>query len=289
MIKACHPRAAAVLVSLLATGCASHQFGPRTVVPAQRGYNEALSQALDEQLLLNLVRLRYRENPLFLEISSIVAQFNRNATAGASLKLVSGGANEGGLSVGVGASESPVLTLIPLKGRDFVQRMLAPIQPESLVALGQSGWNIERVLICCIQEIARIRNAEASSPTPEVAPEFERFRELARLLREIQIAGGVDFAVEDQRALYFDFNRLAPGALTAERAAIVRLLGLPEHVNRFQLTAPRPEMRPNEVGFVGRSFYGILHLLAQAVEVPPEDEARGRVTVTRTPGGNRFD
>jgi hypothetical protein len=135
-------RAAWLLVALLSTGCATRQFGPRAVVPAQRGYNEAISSALDQQLLLNLVRLRYRENPLFLEFSSVVAQFNRNASLGASLKLVNGGADESGASAGIGASESPVLTLVPVKGRDFVQRMLAPIQTESLVALLQSGWSI---------------------------------------------------------------------------------------------------------------------------------------------------
>jgi hypothetical protein len=284
-ISAWHSRAAMVLLTLLASGCASHQFGPRTVGPAQRDYNEALGRAIDQQLLLNLVRLRYRENPLFLEFSSIVAQFNRSASIGASAKFLRGGADESGFSIGGSGSETPVLTLIPVKGRDFVQRMLAPIQPESFVALVQSGWSIERLLVCCVQEIARTRNVDPGSGRMlDLAPELDRFREIARVLRAIQVAGGIDFAVEDQRALHLDFDRLAGNALVGERAAIRRVLGVPESVTRFRLTFPRADSRAGDVGLVGRSFYGTLQLLAQGVEVPSDAES-GDVEWNRALGG----
>ena len=37
-------------------------------------YNHAIARTLDEQFLLNLVRLKYRDNPFFLEVSSVTTQ-----------------------------------------------------------------------------------------------------------------------------------------------------------------------------------------------------------------------
>jgi hypothetical protein len=42
--------------------------------------NSAFQQTNDEQLLLNLVRLRYRDTPAFLEVSSISSQTRFEAT-----------------------------------------------------------------------------------------------------------------------------------------------------------------------------------------------------------------
>jgi hypothetical protein len=50
---------------LLATSCAS--LGSRAIKGERINFNAALQQTADEQLLLNLVRLRYRDTPAFLE------------------------------------------------------------------------------------------------------------------------------------------------------------------------------------------------------------------------------
>jgi hypothetical protein len=57
---------------LLATGCAS--LGSRALKGERVNFNAALQQTADEQLLLNLVRLRYRDTPAFLEVTSISTQ-----------------------------------------------------------------------------------------------------------------------------------------------------------------------------------------------------------------------
>lgn len=58
--------------ALAATGCRA-PLGPKTIPPARLNYNEAISRSWDEQLLLNLVRLRYRDNPLFVDVTSVSA------------------------------------------------------------------------------------------------------------------------------------------------------------------------------------------------------------------------
>ncbi|MBR90891.1 MAG: hypothetical protein CMO66_06445, partial [Verrucomicrobiales bacterium] len=54
---------------LLGVGC--HSFGPSEVGRTHPLYNEVISRSLNEQFLLNLVRLRYRDNPYFLEVGNV--------------------------------------------------------------------------------------------------------------------------------------------------------------------------------------------------------------------------
>lgn len=98
----------ASLAVLSASGCATHPFGPRAVQPASLGYNEALVRSADRQLLLNIVRLRYRDNPLFLDVSSIVAQYGLDVPASAALHLASpGGIDE----AGAGSGATPLIAI----------------------------------------------------------------------------------------------------------------------------------------------------------------------------------
>lgn len=64
----------AALSFVTATGCKT--LGPRAVKWERTPYNFAIQETQDAQLLLNLVRLKYRDTPVFLELSSIASQFS---------------------------------------------------------------------------------------------------------------------------------------------------------------------------------------------------------------------
>ena len=59
------------------TGCSS--LGPGAIQGSRSDYNLALRKTDDEQMLLNLVRLRYRDRPLLLEVSALNTQFSFRA------------------------------------------------------------------------------------------------------------------------------------------------------------------------------------------------------------------
>ena len=54
-------------------GCLN--FGPVSLKSERSKYNMAIQKTNDEQLLLNLVRLKYRDNTFFLEVSNVASQF----------------------------------------------------------------------------------------------------------------------------------------------------------------------------------------------------------------------
>ena len=68
------PLLSAVLgLAILLTGCAQH--GPDLVKAGRNDYNKVLVQTDEEEQLLNLVRLRYADNPMMLDVSSVSTSF----------------------------------------------------------------------------------------------------------------------------------------------------------------------------------------------------------------------
>ena len=58
-----------VLACICCFGC--QPLGSKVINETHPAYNCAMGSVIDRQMLSNLVRLRYRENPTFLDISSI--------------------------------------------------------------------------------------------------------------------------------------------------------------------------------------------------------------------------
>jgi hypothetical protein len=283
-------RVPAVVAFLLFTGCAA-QIGPRTIPHARFDYGEALARSWNEQLLLNLVRLRYRDTPQFLDVGSVVTQFTIAAGAGTEATIDEDGDFSGG-TAGANAAyaEEPTITYSPLQGNDFVARLLAPVSPANLVLLSQSGWSIERLLLCCVQKINGLRNATgAAGPTPDYAPPYEEFQQVAKLLRQLQIAGVVEAETDlDNKTLKITLTD-APDELAEEARQLRQLLKLPADATSFPVTAGLRKNQPGEIAIAGRSLLSVLFYLSQAVEVPEQHEKEGRVTVTLQPDGTRFD
>lgn len=277
----------ALLLLLALAGCARHSVGPRTIRPAQFGYNEAISRSWDEQLLLNLVRLRYRDNPLFVDVNSITASysFNRSALLSA---LTDGDLDLGelGAELGLAMEENPVITYGYLRGEEFAQRMLSPLSAADLQALALSGWSVERLMLCCYQSVNEVENAlTATGPTPELAPDFERFHRVAALVRRLQQSRRLALEFEADGKSFLRFRDTAG----PEAAELRSLLALDPQATRFEVVPPRGERTPAQVRAQGRSLLGVMFFLAHAVEVPEVHRRAGKVTITRDSTGAEFD
>ena len=63
---------AIALMTTLITGCAT---GPASLIDTRLPYNEAIKVTTEQQLLLNIVRLRYTDTPSSLAVANVTAQF----------------------------------------------------------------------------------------------------------------------------------------------------------------------------------------------------------------------
>ena len=304
----------ALALLLLTAGCTA--VGPAKVPQARFDYNRAVARSWDEQLLLNLVRLRYRDTPHFLELSSVVAQYERSGSAAFFPLLIEGSGDELSLGVGVDVAERPTLSFTPLEGAAFVQQLLTPLKPADLLLLSQAGWSVSRLLECCVQEIRgpgapAVRNAlRAAGPTPATLrrDEYEDFKELSRALRELQLAGGLRATADvvpieetneeaeegdgkkdkkTREEILLALNPV-PGTETA-LATVRQMLGLDPEVSVYRLVHLQRALAADEIALVGRSLMGVLFFLSQAVEVPARDESAGRVTRAVDEGGRPLD
>ncbi len=72
-------------LSALLSGCQSW-FGPNALNETHPAYNQAIVNSLSEEMLLNLVRLKYRDRPYFLSINSVTASMSLDTSLGISTR-----------------------------------------------------------------------------------------------------------------------------------------------------------------------------------------------------------
>jgi hypothetical protein len=272
-------------------GCAT--LGAQTLPDVQAAYNESLARTQDTQFLLNIVRVRYRDTPAFLDVASLTTQQTMVSTVGlnVSVPLVPVAPSPGASMNGT-MSVTPTTTFAPVRGDDFVKRLVNPISLQTIATVASSGWSIARVLQLTVDRLNRITNAPtATGPTPELPPEVSRFMSLIRALRALQLQGHLNIAVVrdeangDSGLLNFDDD--ADGSDPFKTAH--ELLDLQTTATRIRLTEDLTRSDPSSVRVHMRSILGAMFYLSQGVEVPPEHEAAGLVTVTRDATGKRYD
>ena len=296
--------------TLLLGSCNS--VGPEALRGGRSLYNEAIAATNVEQLLLNLVRLRYRDIPIFLEVTSVSTSFSLRSQLGSAWGIGLG-SNEGSDSLAfsgqVQFDDKPTITYLPLQGEAFATRLLTPIKPRLLVLLANSGWAIDRILTVCVQQLGPLVNAQsASGPTPTREPRYEKFRQFAAALRRLQrnhvlslsvVAGDVA-GDEKSDADLLGITVPASAIGTPDYDEAIALLGLNE--GRINPDGSRTLVcslaagfglqegqRRDQVAIVTRSLMSALFFLSQAVEVEGTHEDRGLVTVTEAASGGRFD
>ena len=287
---------AMVLCAALAFSSCVTRLGPRTIPAARFDYNQRIARSQNDQLLLNLVRLRYRDTPVFLDVGTVIAQYTLDAKAGVLPRIhVDGVAGtEVGVDLGARYSEQPTITYEPISGAEFTQRLLTPISPHTLILLSQSGWSVERLLMCCVDSVNDIANAPvASGPTPSRIPDNSRFREAARLLRELQISGALYFlAARDQKTgeTFLKIESPEQDSPLAETLRSLReLLRLAPDVETFRLTARGADRGADEIVLTGRSLLGALFFLSHSVDAPATHKTRGLVTVAKGRDDQEFN
>ncbi len=269
-------------------------IGPQPIKAGGNDYNIAIQQGSDEQLLLNLVRLRYRDTPLFLEVNSVASQFKLSSAASLSASLKAGRIpDSGSVGASIAYTEQPTVSYTPLHGDDFVQRLLSPVPVDTLLLLYNSGWSIERVLRLCVQRMNGIDNAPtASGPTPRQAPVYARFLQLTEHLRTLQQQGLIDLGYSSSDKQPVAALRIAARARdNKDVRALMEMLHLPPGGQLYPLRMGSAAAAPADGSIVmnTRSLLGILSFLSQTVAVSTADEQAGKVTLTRTPEGARFD
>ena len=287
------------LAMLATAGCTT--LGPRVLKGERINYNLALQSTADEQMLLNLVRLKYRDTPIFLEVSGIATQFSVSASAQAGADLQAHANDLFTVGVSGAYSTQPTVTYTPLQGEDFSQRFLSPLSLDRLMLLYRSGWPLKPILRLCVQRLNSVKNApRASAPTlRRRVPDYRDFARVVDLIGELERQDVLDIVYESPPV------GERPGRLVLRLAPEARELPAVTELTRLLRLAPGKTQYPlvyahqvvedegaaplDYLRVETRSLLGMLFFLAEAIEVPERDTQAGKVTITRAETGELFD
>jgi hypothetical protein len=267
------PRIRVALLGLSLTACSS--VGAGKIAPDQFNYNQAIGKASSEQMLLNLIRLRYRDVPVFLAVNSVLTQYiySTNASVAASVGTVTS-VDTDSLSAGVGARyvERPTITYSPLSGEEFADQLMTPIPGELIFSLMQSGWPMADIMAMSMERLGGLRNPIFKElGTEEGKERFRQFREAAILIIEIGRRDGIELlrgsGPEENEAYLVFASSVEPE--TAELIGRLRgMLGLSSEIQRFRVTRRRVNLPDGDMAMRVRSLLDLMGLLSGGVEVP---------------------
>jgi hypothetical protein len=185
-------------------GCS---FGARMLESTVGPYNEAVTRVSEEQLLLNLVRLRYNDNPTRLDVASIAAQYELDATGEARPFFES--PNPAGSvfhtftrilpDISASAADRPTISLTPLDDPDTIRGLFTPATIDGIVFLAETSYPLSTVFQLFVESMNHVPNAPtASGPPRGVIPEFQQFKRAAEILQQLKDLGDLEFVREEK-------------------------------------------------------------------------------------------
>ncbi len=278
---------AAALIASANGACSS--IGPSTVTRDRSDYSAALGDSWKQQTLLNIVKLRYGDFPIFMEISQVIAGYQLQTTAAAGfsaqnyLSTSVGGPPAIAGTAGVGATyiDRPTVIYSPLTGNDFIKTLMRPIPPSAVLFLLQSGYPATLVMPIAVDSINGVAN-EAKRPamTRPGDPEFVR---LAQLLYELQRANALQIRVErskdNSEVSIVGFPPInIPPDIAAKIAEIRRILRLTGSGQSHQVRYGGWSGKGDEVAMTTRSMLQVMVELGNFAQVPEADIAGGKAT-----------
>jgi hypothetical protein len=270
--------ATSILVAL--TGCRS--IGPGTVATDRSDYSASIADSWKQQTLLNIVKLRYLDLPVFVDVSSVVAGYSLQTAIGVGGTISTKKAVQGNFLnlTGQGIyTDRPTITYTPLTGQKFLRGLVTPIEPKNIFFLLQSGYAADFVLDLTVESLNGVRNrSSAAGMVREADPEFVR---VLQLLHEVQIAGAVGMRVQENKdksstgVMFFRRDNLTP-EMRDKLAELRRLLKLPEGQQQFTLVYSPAAGGEGELGVGSRSMLQIMAAMATYTDVPETDVRDGR-------------
>ena len=138
-----------ITCGLSVAGCLS----PITLNRAVIAYDEAVTDSLAKQLLINIARTHHHQAIHFTGVSNIAATFDFRVSAGTTPALT----GESGRALfplfGSSIAENPTFSIVPIEGEEFTRRLLTPFHEGQFTLLLRQRFDIDLLLRLMAQEL----------------------------------------------------------------------------------------------------------------------------------------
>jgi hypothetical protein len=275
-------RIACALIAIAVCACTS--IGSATLPRDRIDYSTAIGESWKQQTLLNIVKLRYGDFPVFLDVAQVVAgytiasSFNAGFNAANNTSSMVGPFAVGGsLSAQGSYADRPTLIYAPLTGTDFLKKLMTPIPPSAVLFTLQSGYAADLVMPIAIDSINGVNNESRRGMARAADPQFLR---LVQLLRNQQLAGAFQVRIEQAKgARELDLIAFTPSKdpqVATQRREIRGILGLKPDLEEVKVYYGGYSGKDNEIDMTTRSMLQIMLELSTVVRVPASDVAEDK-------------
>ncbi len=279
-------RALLLFAVLTMAGCAS--IGPGTVARDRFDYTGAVAESWKSQMLLNLVKIRYGDTPVFLDVGQIVAGYTVQSTfsAGGAIFSTSGvvpGVPNSSVTLGAQGqyTDRPTITYSPLAGERFARSLMTPVPPAALLSLIQAGNPADVVLRLAVHVVNGLANRFGGDL--RARPADPEFHVLLERLRRIQLSGAIGLRVrriDREEAVLMTLRHKVDPSIEADILAVRQLLGLDPAGREFQVVYGSVAANDTQIAILSRSILEILVDLSSFIDVPEAHVTDRRVTPT---------
>ena len=173
-----------IFCCLAVTGCLS----PITLNRAVTSYDQAITEAISKQLLINIARAHQHQPIHFTGVSNIAATFDFRVSAGATPALT-GEASRALMPIfGGSVAENPTISIAPIEGEEFTKRLLTPFQETKFLLLLRQRYDVDLLLRLMAQELRIPEHGQevVYRNTPADRTGYEMFRRVVTHLSAIQ-------------------------------------------------------------------------------------------------------
>lgn len=264
-----------VVGTLQLCGCAS--IGPSSIPRDRMSYSTVMGESWKEQTLLNIVRLRYVDAPVFLDVSSVISSYTLEGQVDLRGHFTGGGAPNSQSLGGYGRyTDKPTISYTPLSGERFSKSLLQPIPPVAVFSMIQAGYPADFILRATVRGMnGRYNRATGVNLRPADAG----FEQLAAAMRRIQQSQALGMRIErregqDVTLLFFKGN--AEPGLQRDIDTVMQLLDLEPPLDEINLTYGAVPRNRQELAVQTRSMLEILIEFADGIDVPAEHISSGR-------------
>lgn len=233
-------------------------------------------------MLLNIVKIRYGDAPIFLEVASIINQYQTQTVLNAAFgwSFPPAASNQ---QIGMTGSyiDRPTITYNPLTGEKLARNLMTPVNPGTVMSMVEGGYPIDLVFRILVHSVNGIYNqfggsARMRRADPDFFPLLEK-------LRFNQASGAVALRVkksEGDDAMVMVFRKRVDKEVETAAKEVRRMLGLKESGGEFRVVYGSAASNDQEIALLTRSIMEMLSDISSTVEVPAEHVAEQRVMPT---------
>jgi len=292
-VRAARSLIAALAVALLAAGCQS--IGPASVPRDRTNYADAIADSWKEQALLNVIRLRYFDAPVLLDVSSVISSYTLQGEINAQQRIYgtsSSTVREPIRSLGISGAytDRPTITYTPVTGKKYSESLLRPIPPVAVVAMIQAGHPADFILSLAVRAVNGVFNYSAGPA--RTRHEDEVFHRVVGAIRRIQQAEALDVRFEKRNAedvALISFHEGVSQSVDSDIHFVKETLKIDPNSKELTVTFGSAPRGSGEIALLTRSMWEILAELSAGVDVPEQQVAEGRATAAPRLGATQRD